>query len=63
MSYRHTEHSKFKRIWNKLNPTQKEKYIKDAGLEHIILNNKLNWDEIESNFQQKLRDEMRNSLS
>jgi len=53
------EHSTFKRIWDSSNPTDKAKYIKKAGLDHILTNMNLKWNEIESNFQAKLRDAIR----
>jgi len=60
MSFKQAEHSRYKRIWNKLSPTEKQMHIKKADLDHI-LNNRTNleWNEIESNYQQKLRDSMK----
>jgi len=59
LSYHYAEHSKFKRIWDNSNIIERKKYIKKARLEHIIINKNLHWNEIESNFQAKLRDAIR----
>lgn len=54
------EHSTYKLIWNNLSVTEKRSHIKKANLDHI-LNNRTNleWNMIESNYQQKLRDSMK----
>ena len=56
LNYNRAHHSTFKKIWDNLNLNEKQKYIKQAKLENVIMNKNLYWSEIESNFQSKLRD-------
>lgn len=63
MSYNYTPHSTFKKIWNNSNVEQKKRLIKTAELDHIISDKQLNWNQIESNFQSKIRDAIRKDLN
>ncbi len=63
MSYNYTQHSTFKKIWDNSDTNQKTKLIISAHLDHILVNKQLNWNEIESNFQSKLRDAIRKDLN
>jgi len=63
MSFNYTPHSTFKRIWDNSDVEQKTKLIDIAQLDHILINKELNWNQIESNFQSKLRDAIRKDLN
>ena len=61
-NYNWSEHSKFKKIWDKLTVDEKERHAKNAELGHMKNIKNCRWNEIESNFQSKLRDQLRKEI-
>ena len=52
----------FKLIWSKLSEDERHHFIKIAKLDHIVKLNNPEWNQIETQFQQKIPDEIRTNL-